>query len=109
MEGSTYHSIVEDIDNLKNLQEINRIGQCRIWSKAIMGMVKLNYPGAIVEAREVNLEPGLQHTFLRIIIDDQRPFIMDGVGTAKFPPFFGFEDEAPTHLQNSKSDIINNF
>jgi hypothetical protein len=109
MERSTYHSILEDINGLRNLQEINKIGQCRVCSKAIMEMVKLNFPQVLVEAREVNLEPDLQHTFLRITIDNKKPFLIDEVGSAKYPPYAGYESEAPEQLQNSRADIINNY
>jgi len=109
MENSTYHSILKDINGIKNIQEVSRIGLCRVWSKAIMEMVKSSFPQVSVEAREVDLEPNLQHTFLRVTIGNQKPFLIDGVGSAKFSPFFGYEDEAPEHLQNSRADVINIF
>jgi hypothetical protein len=108
MENITYNSIIYCIETKPNIQDITKIGLCRVWTKAAMEYIKSNFPNVLVEAREVDLEPDLQHTFLRMSINGQRPFLADGIGSAKYQPYFGFEDEAPTHLQNSRSDVINN-
>lgn len=80
---------------------------CRMWVKVAMERIKTMSDELSIEAREVDLEPHLQHTFLRITHGEDRPFLIDGIGSAKHPPYFGYEDEAPPHLQNSRSDIIN--
>jgi hypothetical protein len=62
------------------------------------------------EAREVHIEPGLSHTFVRLEIqlgDEVERFLMDGTGVFDEPPYSGAEISAPIHLRNSTSDPIN--
>jgi len=108
MERNLQALIVDRIENDEHIKEVTKIGLCRVWSKVAKDYITSNYPEIIVEAREVDLEPYLQHTFLRLIIKNEEPFLIDGIGSVKFPPFSGFESEAPEHLRNSRMDIINN-
>lgn len=85
------------------------LGFCREWTHRIMIFIRRKFPNVKVEAREVDITANLQHTFIRIIDDEEEPYLYDGVGTARHKPFFGPESKAPEHLQNSKPDIINRY
>jgi hypothetical protein len=108
MEREIYTPIIETLANDKVVKEMTKIGLCRRWTIAAMALIRTHYPEITAEAREVDLTPHLQHTFLKISIAGEKPFFWDGVGTLKFQPFSGFEEDAPPHLQNSRSDMINN-
>lgn len=109
MERYNYQSIVDVIKGDKDIDQVTKIGLCRIWTKKVINLIKRNFPDIQIEAREIDLEPGLQHTFLRVEKPGQKAYFLDGVGTTKYPPFIGFEDEAPKHLKNSHSDMINSY
>jgi hypothetical protein len=93
----------------KDVQSHTKLGFCREWTKAVILFVRKKFPTIKAEAREVDISPGLQHTFARLIEEGEEPIICDGVGTVNHPPYFGLESEAPAHLQNSKSDMINKY
>lgn len=85
-----------------------KIGHCRQWSRFVLDSLQ-NIDNISAEAREVEISPGLTHTFIKLTIHDHhRAYFADGVGTTKYPPYFGYEDEAPDHLQNSKPDMMIN-
>ena len=71
--------------------------------------VRRKFPSVKVEAREVDITPNLQHTFVRLTCVGSDSIICDGVGTIGHEPYFGPESESPEHLQNSKSDMINKY
>jgi CRISPR/Cas system-associated exonuclease Cas4 (RecB family) len=71
--------------------------------------IKNKFPKVIVEAREVEITSSLQHTFIRIVDENKESYLYDGVGTVEHKPYFGPENEAPRHLQNSKPDMINKY
>lgn len=75
----------------------------------LLYFLQVYFPKVKVETKEVELESFLQHTFLRIIILENEPFICDGVGILKHDPFWNYESEAPKHLQDSNSDMINKY
>jgi hypothetical protein len=84
------------------------IGWCRIWTKEAISVVKkyreetgLQFK---IEAREVEIEPFLFHTYLRLLTTTEA-YVCDGTGTASYKPFFGLETEA-AHLLPSTVDPI---
>jgi hypothetical protein len=109
MERIDYISIVDAVKSDKNIAEITKVGLCRLWAKNTIKLISQSFPNVEIEAREVDLEASLQHTFLRIVIPGEKPYVYDGVGTSKYPPFLGYEDDAPSHLKNSHPDMINSY
>lgn len=91
-----------------------RPGHCRKWSMAALQAIedikdKLEVEYTI-EAREVDIERGLSHTFVKLVFrirNSEYTYLLDGTGVAGFKPYFGRERDAPAHLQNSRSDQIN--
>ena len=61
-----------------------------------------------IEAREVSMGVGMEHTFVRIKIGEE-VYLWDGVGYGRWKPFFGLEEEAPEHLKGSQPDMINEY
>lgn len=108
MERNIYSPIVDTLQSDGEISKYSSHGYCRDWVREAIKILKA-YPEIGIEVREVDMPYGLQHTFLRIIFPDYKPFICDGIGVEKHPPFFGYEDEAPAHLQNSHLDIINTY
>ena len=91
------------------LKQRNKLGLCRIWTGRVLDLVKgldINELELTAEAREVQVEPGLHHTFVRITLGE-KSYLWDGIGTGKYGPYFGLEDQAPEHLKNSHLDMIN--
>ena len=111
METDIYFDIIKVLAATDSLKEFERTGFCRAWSGNALRVIKTvageKQFKLLVEAREVYLEPSFSHTFLRLLADGQEAFIIDSIGTEKFPPFVGFENDAPDHLQNSRHDMIN--
>lgn len=101
--------IIEQVKSDEKLKSSERLGFCREWTKTVILFVRRKFPSVKVEAREVDITPNLQHTFVRLTEKGQEPILCDGVGTVYHPPYFGPENEAPEHLQNSKSDMINKY
>lgn len=87
-----------------------RIGFCRRWSDefslALKSLAEENGLKIKVELREVQIDYNLDHTFVRIEIAGEEPWLCDGVGVGKYKPFFGLEIESPGHLKNSRLDMI---
>jgi len=108
METEDYIKKIREVEEDSTIKSVTKIGLCRRWAKMTMDKLRERFPEIAIEAREVDVSPNLQHTFLRIIIPGNKPLLWDGVGTLKIRPFCGYEDEAPTYLQNSRSDMINN-
>lgn len=106
--SNEFKKVISTIYDDENIVSSSVVGFCREWTKRIIQFLKSKYPDIKVEAREVDITPNLQHTFPLISIDDDK-YIIDGVGTAKHPPYIGSENSAPKHLQNSKPDIINKY
>lgn len=100
-------TILEELTLDKRLSEFSKPGLCRKWTLEAWLILKNKFPDYKFEAREVDISEGLQHTFLLIKIPNSINLILDGTGVEKHAPFFGFEDEAPHHLQNSRLDMIN--
>ena len=96
------HELSEDLVLEKRVKP----GLCRIWTNRVLDLIdQLNEEGVVAEAREVQLEPGLYHTFVRINFG-QESYLWDGVGAGGYEPYFGPEDQAPEHLRNSNLDWI---
>ena len=111
--GDDYVKIAERLTN-GDVKESARIGLCRDWSRRAMDAIEefAEDQGIKVirlEAREVEIESNLDHTFILVELEDDKPFILDGTGLAQHAPYFGYEDEAPQHLRNSHLDMINNY
>lgn len=104
-----YNRIRSKIEANKMLYVASRLGFCREWTRVVMLYVRSQYPDVKVEAREVDITENLQHTFPMLTIENDEPYICDGVGTAKHSPYFGYESDAPQHLQNSRPDMINRY
>lgn len=107
-----FRVISERVQQDPRVQKNTKRGLCRQWTKfarKAAGETAIAMEGAPdirSEAREVDISPSLSHTFLRLTING-RPFLMDGTGVEHYPPYFGPEETAPEHLQNSWSDMIN--
>lgn len=100
---------IKEVESNSNIQSFTKLGFCREWTKVAILFVRKKFPSIKAEAREVDITPNLQHTFTRIYQEGEEPVICDGVGTLNHPPYFGPENEAPRHLQNSRSDMINRY
>jgi hypothetical protein len=104
----------KELSNVANEDERVRCwikgGLCREWSNefslVVKDLAKEKGLEMEVEVREVNLCAYLTHSLVWIKIKGERPYLCDGVGVEKHEPYFGFEDEAPSHLQNSRLDMI---
>lgn len=106
--------MIEKNDYVKKLGlEKGVKGDCRTWTseaiKKIKEYARITGENITVEAREVEIEPGLSHTFIRLILPENQPFILDGTGAGKYGPFFGPESDAPEHLRNSLDDMLNHY
>ena len=86
-------------------------GLCRPWTRETIIKIKkyaeLTSEHITVEAREVIFEPDFSHTFVKVTTSDGKSLFLDGTGVGKHDSFFGPEDEAPKHLQNSTYDMMN--
>jgi hypothetical protein len=107
LERDRFISLKDVLISEPALKELARPGLCRQWTKAALDFFEKIRLNISAEAREVEIEPSLQHTFIRI--RGERAYLCDGTGVLDFPPFFGFEDEAPEHLLNSHPDMINSY
>ena len=107
MERDTYLSIADMLISCKEVKSQAKKGHCRTWTAKATEYIAANFPEAQVEAREVHISSGMDHTFLRVIVPEERPYIFDGTGVEKFGPYFGYEDNAPPHLRSSHPDMIN--
>ncbi|MFZ5366325.1 MAG: hypothetical protein ACOZBZ_03435 [Patescibacteria group bacterium] len=104
-------SLPEYLSQNKSVSEACRKGFCRVWTSITINEIERliseqNLP-IKCEAREAEISPGLTHTFIRIIIRDEKNLLYDGVGVENYPPYFGSEETAPPHLRNSKPDMLN--
>ncbi len=111
MEYSIYSEVLEFLAKQKSLADLEHTGLCRFWAgeaiRLIQAFAKENKVVISVEAREIVLNSALSHTFLRLIAEGELPFLIDKVGVEKMPPFAGYEAAAPSHLKNSKKDMLN--
>ena len=90
------------------LEKRNKLGLCRMWTDRALNLVeglRVEEQELVAEAREVQVEQGLFHTFVRIKVGE-KSYLWDGVGTSKHDPYFGPEDQAPEYLKNSNLDMI---
>lgn len=101
--------VIIEVKTNESIRPFTRLGFCREWTRAVILYVRKSFPLIRAEAREVQITPNLQHTFVRLTSEDEEPYLYDGVGTVKHKPYFGPASEAPEHLQNSKSDMINKY
>lgn len=91
----------------RKLNKINKKSMCRIWVGETINLLLQNKAlihDCKIEIREVQMEIGLFHTFIKIIIKNE-PYVLDGTGAGKHKPYFGLESNA-THLQDSHFDIL---
>jgi len=109
METNKYDQVLNYIHSNEELIQFNQPGLCRVWSdkarRLIQEFSKNNNLDIKVEVRQVDLEPCLSHTFLKITFDKES-YLLDGTGTAKFEQYFGLEIDSPTHLLNSCRDWL---
>ena len=105
--------MIESLEKLRHdfsedpiLEKRTKPGNCRAWAGRVLNLVdQLNEQGLSAEAREVELEPYLFHTFVRLNFG-QESYLWDGVGAGGYEPYFGPEDQAPEHLRYSNLDWI---
>lgn len=86
------------------LKSVSQKGNCRRWTHRAMDI--LQPEGYLCEAREVDIGLSLSHTFLRVDLNGDN-YILDGVGVESHDPYYGLEENAPSHLSGSHSDVIN--
>jgi|SRR3989344_3876128 len=108
-----YHQITNTLTDGET-RRFSVIGLCRVWSKHALDAIEVyatenDISIAEIEAREVEIEPNLYHTFVFLKLDGDQPFLFDGTGLANKEPYFGYEEDAPDHLQNSHPDLINHY
>ncbi len=92
--------------------QVAKPGLCRKWTtRAIAVATRFREQSGldfVIQAREVTIDYGLYHTFLRVLAAGVEPYVYDGVGVLKHGPFKGAESAAP-HLSNSTPDLIHAF
>jgi hypothetical protein len=108
-----YESLVSKILESPDCQEVRQKGWCRRWSRCAYLVLKewaaLLDVQLEIEAREVDVELYLSHTFLRLVLPGEQPYLLDGTGIGSYEPYFGYEAEAPEHLKNSTWDPLNHY
>lgn len=87
---------------------VSERGLCRDWVRKALMILEDNLDKAKIEVREVQTEPTVYHSFIKLLYNENSYFL-DGTGTGKHSPYFGLETDAPQHLQNSKRDMINSY
>lgn len=87
---------------------ISEKGFCRDWVRKALVVLDTNLGNPLTEVREVQVEPTVYHSFIKLIYNEDSYFL-DGTGFGKHKPYFGLEADAPLHLQNSKRDMINSY
>jgi len=103
------NKVIQNFSKDPVLEKRNKPGLCRVWTDRVLDLVEgmeEDKQELSAEAREVQVEPGLFHTFI-ILRMGNKSYLWDGIGTGKHVPYFGPEEQAPEHLKNSRSDIIN--
>lgn len=79
-------------------------GLCRRWTGNGLDVIRsLHLRGVSAQAREVDYEPSLQHSFIGADVLGEA-YLFDGTGVGSEPPYFGPAEDAPKHLQNSRRD-----
>ena len=101
------NNIFEELKSNEKLSKLSTHGYCRSWAQEALILIRDKFPKLKAEAREIEVEEEFCHTFLKVIVDERTSLILDGVGFGNKSPFFGYEDEAPVHLRNSRLDMIN--
>jgi hypothetical protein len=111
MERNIYTQILAFLDDAPSIQKYRKRGLCHQWvgeALTILSKSDLTDKAPIeLSAREVYMGFSMSHTFLRLLAEGQLPFLIDGTGVEDFPPYAGYESDAPEHLQNSRPDILN--
>lgn len=83
-------------------------GLCRRWTGNGLAVIKgLHLIGVSAQAREVDYEHSLQHTFIGADVSGEA-YLFDGTGVGDEDPYFGPAKDAPNHLQNSRPDRMIN-
>ena len=105
-----YQSLLDESSADSILKKMSVPGLCRKWSGRfaviIKDLAKEQNLDLEVECREVDVTYGLSHTFVRIRINGEKSYLCDGVGVGGHEPYFGSENEAPSHLRDSRIDYI---
>jgi hypothetical protein len=104
-----FYQLRQFLETSNQLTNARKKGNCRVWSSLARDVI-WQYASERqriwqVQVREVEIEPYLSHTFLRLICDGHF-FLLDGTGVSNYPEYYGLESEAPSHLQNSHQDWI---
>jgi hypothetical protein len=111
MEKTTYCEIVSLLEATESVKKLEQLGMCRYWAAEVVSTLKKYTEDTKVnleyEVREVEINNLLSHSFIRVIAEGELPLIIDAVGVDKKPPYIGYEQDAPPHLQNSHPDILN--
>lgn len=105
-----YQTIVQHLQTDEHTLAAAVPGLCRIWTREAIKILK-HYQeifglSLLLQAREVELEPGLTHTYLRLVLDHEEAWTLDGTGTLSFQPYFGPEKNSPFNIDASTFDPI---
>lgn len=104
-----FFKLTEHLREHEQLSRVRKKGWCRVWSGAakiaISEFITKNELAWQIEVREVDIEPCLSHTFLRLIAEGEI-YLLDGTGVSNYFEYYGPESEAPRHLKNSHRDWL---
>ena len=98
-----------EFENIVKTLGTGERGYCRVWIQKALLILDKTLPHLEIEVREVEIEPTVFHSFLRLSPNQDSVYLADGTGCGKHKPYFGLEAEAPPHLQKGKRDMINSY
>lgn len=97
---------LSELAKAEAVQAVAGKGWCREWCLRMANLVdELTQEDMVLEIREVEVEPELWHSFLKILISEESWFY-DGVGVGNHESYLGTENQAPDHLKNSRIDAL---
>jgi hypothetical protein len=103
-------SFNEILEKDSQIAAVTKIGFCRLWTRRAAELARDYFESNKWEviARETIAKSSESHTFLRIrsLNDEQLSFFYDGVGTCRFGPYCGPENESPPHLKENRRDYF---
>ena len=99
-------SLTQKIRDNEFTQKWGGQGWCRRWSDCVMNILEDSQEFELVEAREVEYQPGLWHTFVKAVTNDGESYLFNNNGHESKEFYIGFEDEAPVYLLNSRRDSL---
>lgn len=110
IEDENLSIVIAEVEKNESIRKTCKIGLCRVWSSRVMDLLHsvAEYYGInlTVEAKEVDIESNLSHTFLEILYRGN-VYYWDGIGIGNHGAYFGLAEEAPSYLLHSRTDMIN--